>query len=156
MDFRKAFAERVQPAAYGSLVLFTTIAGCLTKMLASNMLKRLVTAVQARFRKFREHFQIIRAEDVRSLLLAHCTLSYFDLQPIFGTEDRAEAPAETGPRVVNGSCKVCGELQMLAYWDPDVGGGACEECSGFLEEAEKVLLENELGFPPDTLVVQNP
>jgi hypothetical protein len=45
---------------------------------------------------------------------------------------------------------------MLAYWDSDVGGGACEECSGFLEEAEKVLLENELGFPPDTLVVQNP
>jgi hypothetical protein len=31
-----------------------------------------------------------------------------------------------------------------------------EECSGFLEEAENVLLENELGFPPETLVVQNP
>ena len=118
------------------------------------MLKRLVIAIGARFRKFRERFQIIRAEDVRSLLLAHCTLSYFDLEPIFGTEDRAEAPGD--PPVVNGSCKVCGELQMLACWDSDVGGRACEECSGFLEEAEKVLLENELAFPPETLLVQNP
>ena len=120
------------------------------------MLKKLVTAIGARFRKFRERFQIIRAEDVRSLLLAHCTLSYFDLEPIFGTEDRAEAPAQTDSLVVNGSCKVCGELLALAYWDSDVGGRACEECSGFLEEAEKVLLKNELGFPPETLVVQNP
>ena len=120
------------------------------------MLKRLVTAIGARFRKFREGFQIIRAADVRSLLLAHCTLSYFDLEPIFGTEDGAEAPVQTDPPVVNGSCKVCGELQMLVYWDSDLGGRACEECSGFLEEAEKVLLENELGFPPETLVVQNP
>jgi hypothetical protein len=120
------------------------------------MLKRLVTAIEARFRRFRERFRIIRAEDVRSLLLGHCTLSYFDLQPVFETEDRAEGPEQTDPPVISGSCKVCGELQLLAYWDSDVDGRVCEECSGFLEQAEKVLLENELGFPPDTLVVQNP
>lgn len=120
------------------------------------MLKRLVTAIGAQLRKCRGCFQIITTEDVRSLLLAHCTLSYFDLEPIFGTEDRAQGPVQTDPPVVSGSCQVCGELQILAYWDSDVGGRACEECSGFLKEAEKVLLENELGFPPDTLVVQNP
>ena len=156
MDFSPRFSPNAcSSAAYGSLVLFTTITACLTKRLASNMLKRLVIAIEARFRNFRERFQIIRAEDVRSLLLGHCTLSYFDLQPIFGTENCAEAPVQTDPPIVNGSCKVCGELQLLSYWD-SVVGGACEECSGFLEEAEKVLLENELGFPPDTLVVQNP
>ena len=120
------------------------------------MLKKLVTAIKAGLGIFRQRFRIIRAEDVRSLLLGHCTLSYLDLQPIFGTEDRAEGPEQTDPPVVSGSCKVCGELGLLTYWDSDVGGRACEECSGFLEQAEQVLLENELGFPSDTLVVQNP
>jgi hypothetical protein len=118
------------------------------------MLKRFVTAIEALLRKFGECFQIITAEDIRSLLLAHCTLSYFDLQPIFGIEDHAEACDD--PPVINGNCKVCGELQTLSYWDSDFRGRACEECSGLLEEAENVLLENQLGFPPETLVIRNP
>ena len=118
------------------------------------MLKRFVTAIEALLRKSGECFQIITAEDIRSLLLGHCTLSYFDLQPIFGIEDHAEVSDD--PPVINGNCKVCGELQTLSYWDSDVRGRACEECSGFLEEAENVLLENQLGFPPETLVAQNP
>ena len=52
-----------------------------------------------------ELFQIVRAEDVRSLLLGHCTLSYFDLQEILQIEEHAEA--SVGSPVRYGNCKVC-------------------------------------------------
>src|SRR5271166_4971574 len=79
-----------------------------------------------------ELFQIVRAEDVRSLLLGHCTLSYFDLQEILQIEEHAEASVDSP--VIYGNCKVCGELGTLSCWDSNVGGRACEECCGSLEE----------------------
>jgi hypothetical protein len=118
------------------------------------MLKRFITAIEARLRKLPELFQIVRAEDVRSLLLGHSTLSYFDLQEILQIEQHAAASVDSP--VIHGNCKVCGDLRTLSCWDSDVGGRACEECSGFLVEAENVLLEHELVYPPEALVVRNP
>src|ERR1700737_1396533 len=93
------------------------------------MLKRFITAIEARLRKLPELFQIVRAEDVRSLLLGHCTLSYFDLQEILQIEQHAAASVDSP--VIHGNCKVCGDLRTLSCWDSDVCGRACEECSGF-------------------------
>jgi hypothetical protein len=120
------------------------------------MLKRLVGCINYAIDNLLEFFQVVVSECAGTVLLAHGVHTEEVLHWINAKKNKP--PASMGidrPEGID-NCKICGDWQMVSYWDIDVGGLACKDCAGFLVEAEDLLAANEFDPPSDILIVENP
>jgi hypothetical protein len=53
-------------------------------------------------------------------------------------------------------CPVCMEMAVLCWSDSDLGERTCDNCAGYLAEAEHALLKLNLGRPSLQLIERNP
>ncbi|HTD14447.1 MAG TPA: hypothetical protein VK673_04675 [Chthoniobacterales bacterium] len=122
----------------------------------SEMLARLVRYINYVIDNLLELFQVVVSECAGTVLLAHGVHTEEVVRWIDANKERP--PASMGidrPRAID-NCKLCGDWQILSYWDIDVGGLACKECASFLVEAEDLLVANEFEPPSYILIVENP
>jgi hypothetical protein len=120
------------------------------------MLKRLVSWINYVMDNLLGFFQVVVSECAGTVLLAHGVHTAEVLQWIKGESAGPPGWSEIDRAVAIDNCKVCGDWQMLSFWDIDVHGLACEECVGFLAEAEDLLTANEFDPPSYILIVENP
>ena len=122
----------------------------------SEMLEGLVRYINYVMDNLLELFQVVVSECAGTVLLAHGVHTEEVLRWIDAKKGRP--PASMGIDRPGGidNCKVCGDWQILSYWDLDVGGLACRECASFLVEAEDLLVANEFAPPSYILIVENP
>jgi hypothetical protein len=120
------------------------------------MLKRLVTSINSLIDNLLGFFQVVASECAGTVLLAHGVHTEAVLQWIYAKKKQPAASAEIDSPLVNENCAVCGDCQILSYWDIDVSGLACDECAGFLAGAKNVLVANEFETPSYILIVEDP
>ena len=120
------------------------------------MLKRLVASIDYVIDNLLEFFQVVASECAGTVLLAHGVHTEQALEWIYAKKKRPEAVAEIDSSLVSDHCTVCGDWQVLPYWDIDVSGLACDECAGFLAEAKNVLVANAFEPPSYMLIAEDP
>jgi len=120
------------------------------------MLKRLVGCINYAIDKLLECFQVVVSECAGTVLLAHGVHTEEVLHWINAKKEKPSASMGIDRSEGIDNCKICGDWQMMSYWDIDVGGLACTECADFLVGAEDLLAGNEIDPPSDILIVENP